>query len=75
MQSLDLVETMPQTEVYIIYKKEGDLMCYRIMEVEIRKKNALGHLDISLVVFINFFRMVFTPSWEDGWWVVSSAGA
>lgn len=38
---------MPQTEVYAIYKKEGDLMCYRITEVR-DGKNALGHLDISL---------------------------
>lgn len=50
MQSLDLVETIPQTEVYIIYKKEGDLMCYRITEVR-NGKNALDHLDISLGLF------------------------
>lgn len=47
---MGLGETIVNAEVYIIYKKEGDLMCYRITEVR-NGKNVLDHLDLNIGLF------------------------
>lgn len=57
---MDLGETIVNAEVYIIYKKEGDLMCCRPTEVR-NGKNVLDHLDLSLGLLCAIHFLVLSP--------------
>jgi len=58
---LDLGEAIVNAEVYdVIYKKKGDLMCYRITEVR-NGKNILDHLDFVLGLLCAIYFLVPSP--------------